>query len=150
PAIGNPAQMNAVSCAWTFCLSTGSSSADAAGGTVADADTFDAASQTWTSVAPDLGNLCAEFHACFWAGAVSCASPTSCMTLGGPDGSQWWNGTAWQSARAISAGRGSALQGTSCGGGHCLAVGFRAVAGMRRTLAELWNGSTWTIITTPR
>ena len=150
PARGNPAQLNAVSCTGSFCLATGSSSDDSAGGTVADADTFDATSQSWTSVPPDLGNLCAEFRACYWTAAISCASPTSCMTLGGPDGSQWWNGTGWASARTISAGRGSALQGLSCGGSNCLTVGFRTVAGKRRTLAELWNGSAWTIITTPR
>jgi hypothetical protein len=150
PARGNPAQLNAISCTGAFCLTTGSSSDDSAGGTVADADTWQAASQSWTSVPPDLGNLCAEFRACFWAGAVACAGPTACMTLGGPDGSQWWDGTAWQSAKAISAGGGSALAGISCGGSDCLAVGFRTVAGKRRTLAELWNGSAWTIITTPR
>lgn len=92
----------------------------------------------------------AEFHACYWASAIACAGPAACMTLGGPDGSQWWNGTAWASARAISAGRGSALQGLSCGGTGCLAVGFRTVAGKRRTLAERWNGSAWTIVGTPK
>jgi len=71
------------------------------------------------------------------------------MTLGAP-GSQFWNGTTWKSAQAISAGRGSALQDVSCGGSDCLAVGFRTVAGKRRTLAELWNGSTWTIVKTPK
>ena len=150
PAVGNPAQANAVSCTGPFCMATGSSSSDAASGTVADAYSFQAATRSWTGAPLDLGNLCVEFHTCYWTTAVSCASPAACMTLGGPDGSQWWNGTAWTSAPAISAGRGSALQGLSCDGTSCLAVGFRTVAGRRRTLAERWSGSAWTIIPTPR
>ncbi len=150
PAVGNPAQANAVSCAGPFCMATGSSSSDVAGGTVADAYSWQAATHSWTGAPLDLGNLCAEFHTCFWTSAISCASPANCLTLGGPSGSQWWDGSGWHSARAISAGRGSALRGVSCGGSRCLAVGFRTVAGKLRTLAELWNGLAWTIITTPR
>lgn len=148
PAIGNPAQANAVSCRGTFCMTAGVSSSDAARASVADADKYDAG--VWTGVSPDLGGICAEFGDCAWATVVACGNPASCITLGGPSGSQFWNGSAWQSAKAIPAGLGSGLLDVSCGGSDCLAAGFRTVAGKKRTLAELWNGSAWTIIKTPR
>jgi hypothetical protein len=31
----------------------------------------------------------------------------------------------------------------------CLAVGYRTIAGVRRTLAERWNGTAWKILATP-
>jgi hypothetical protein len=150
PANGNPAQVNAVSCVGTFCMAAGVASNDSAGASIAVGDKFDATSQVWTDVSPSLGGICAEFADCAWAAVIACGNSASCITLGGPSGSQFWNGSAWQSAKAMSAGRGSALQDVSCGGSDCLAVGFRTVAGKKRTLAELWNGSAWTIINTPK
>ncbi len=122
---------------------------DVNNGAVAVTDTWNATTKSWTGIPLDIGTLCHGFQTCGWPSAIACASATSCMTLGAP-GSQFWNGTTWKSAQAISAGRGSALQDVSCGGSDCLAVGFRTVAGKRRTLAELWNGSTWTIVKTPK
>jgi hypothetical protein len=149
PASGNPAAMNAVSCAGSFCMAGGGAFIDVDNGGVAIADTWDAATRSWTGVPIDLGTLCSGFQTCSWPSAIACASRTSCMTLG-PPGSQFWNGSSWKPARTISAGRGSELQGVSCGGADCLAVGFRTVAGKKRTLAELWNGSAWTILRTPK
>jgi hypothetical protein len=150
PANGNPAQLNAVGCAGAFCMSAGIASNDSAHASIAVADQWDASSQAWTDVSPNLGGICGEFRSCAWAGVIACSSSASCITLGGSSGSQFWNGSAWQSASAISAGAGSALQAVSCGGSDCLAVGFRTVAGKERTLTELWNGSAWTIINTPQ
>ena len=149
PANGNPAQLNTVSCAGTFCMSAGVASNDSARASIAVGDKFDATSQTWTDVSPSLGGICPEFQSCAWAGAVACASSTSCITLGGMRTSQFWNGSGWTSAKPVSAGKGSALQDVSCGGTNCVAVGLRTVAGKRRTLAELWNGSAWAIVKTP-
>jgi hypothetical protein len=150
PANGNPAQLNAVSCAGTFCMSAGVASNDSDRASIAVGDKFDATSQTWTDVSPDLGGICAEFGSCAWAGIVACGSSASCITIPGMRSSQFWNGSGWQSSKAVSAGRGSGLQDVSCGGITCLAVGFRKAHGLTRTLAELWNGSAWRIINTPK
>ncbi len=125
--------------------------APAARGGIAVAGAWNAKATTWTDVSPNLGTLCTgPLALCYWASAVACASKANCMSLGGPDGSQHWNGSTWQSAKAVSAGSGSELRDMSCGGNDCVAVGFRTVSGKRRTLAELWNGSAWSIITTPK
>jgi hypothetical protein len=151
PANGNPAQLNTVGCAGAFCMSAGVASNDTDGASIAVADKRDAATrQGWTDVSPSLGGICGEFQSCAWAGVIACGNSASCITLGGLSGNQFWNGSAWQPAQAISAGPGSELQDVSCGGNDCLAVGFRTVAGKKRTLAELWNGSAWTIINTPK
>ncbi len=150
PAAGNPAQLNPVSCAGTFCMAAGVASSDTARASIAVGDKFDATTQTWTDVSPNLGGICPEFQSCAWAGVVACGSSTSCITLGGMRSGQFWNGSGWQSAKAVSAGRGSGLQDASCGGSMCLAVGFQKSHGLLRTLAELWNGSAWAIVKTPR
>jgi hypothetical protein len=150
PANGNPAQLNTVSCAGTFCMAAGVASNDTAGASIAVGDKFDATSQAWTDVSPNLGGICPEFQSCAWAGIVACGRSTSCITIPGMRSSQFWNGTGWKSSKAVSAGKGSGLQDVSCGGGNCLAVGFQRAHGLTRTLAELWNGSAWTIVKTPK
>ena len=50
----------------------------------------------------------------------------------------------------MSAGHGSGLTALSCGGSDCLAVGYRTSSGRQRTLAEWWNGSSWSIIAAPK
>jgi hypothetical protein len=150
PAPGNPADMNTISCAGTFCMTAGVASNDNARASVAAGDTYDAISQTWADVSPNLGGICAEFGTCAWAGVIACGSATSCVTLPGMRPIQFWNGTIWQQEKAVSAGQGSALDDVSCGGIDCLAVGFRTSHGLKRTLAELWNGSAWRIVSTPK
>ena len=150
PANGNPAQLNTVSCAGTFCMSAGVASNDTARASIAVGDKFDATSQTWTDVSPSLGGICGEFQSCAWAGVLACGSSASCITLGGMRAGQFWNGTDWKAAKPVSAGKGSGLQDASCGGSNCLAVGFQKSHGLTRTLAELWNGSAWTIVKTPK
>lgn len=150
PAEGNPAQLNAVGCAGPFCMAAGVSSVDVANADVAGADKWDATGQTWTEVPMDLGGICPEFQGCAWARVIACGSSSSCITLGGLRPSQFWNGSSWQQEKAISAGQGSGLRDVSCGGSDCLAVGFRTSHGLRRTLAELWNGSAWKIVRTPK
>lgn len=150
PANGNPAQLNAVGCAGAWCNSAGVASNDSDRASIAIADQRDATSQAWTDVSPGLGGICGEFQSCAWAGVMACGSSTSCITLGGPAGSQFWNGSTWQSAKPVSAGGGSSLSDVSCGGSDCLAVGVRKMTGKQRTLAELWNGFSWTILVSPK
>jgi hypothetical protein len=92
---------------------------------------------------------------------VSCVSLSSCTAVGfltnraGAEATlaERWNGTSWAIQRtpnpadAIS----SQLDGVSCASTRsCTAVGsFTNRAGTEATLAERWNGSSWSIQRTP-
>lgn len=148
-AEGNPAAVNAVACAGKFCMAVGGSFSEVAGGDVATAGTWNAKTAAWQDVSPNLGDICKiGVNTCAWADVIACGSPTNCMTFGS-SGTLAWNGTSWRSAPPVSAGSGASLAGLSCGGAFCMAVGYRTVAGVHRTLAELWNGTMWQIIKTP-
>jgi hypothetical protein len=93
--------------------------------------------------------------------SVSCAAPSSCMavgvTAGGTPESGYFDGTTWtlqpmplppHPAQTIT------LAGVSCAGpGFCMAVGdysygvgaMPSPAARDQTLAERWNGSSWTV-----
>jgi hypothetical protein len=147
PNDGNPAALNAISCAGKFCMTVGGAFSEVQSGGIAVAGTWDARTQSWQDVSPSLGTLCSGFGYCFWAGVISCGSATNCMTFG--RGNLAWNGMAWVPAPSVSAGRGSSLGTVSCAVASCMAVGFRTIAGAVRPLAELWNGATWKILRTP-
>ena len=85
---------------------------------------------------------------CFRPGSLSCGSPVNCMEFS-RYANLAWNGTGLRPAPSVSAGRGSLLGAVSCGTSYCMAVGHKTVKGKIRPLAELWNGTTWTIIKTP-
>jgi hypothetical protein len=94
--------------------------------------------------------------------SVSCVAPGSCMavgdTAGGKPESGYWNGTSWTLApmpRPRHPAQNITVAAVSCSGpGFCLAVGDYSYGvgamlspGARdRTLAELWNGSSWRVI----
>ena len=96
--------------------------------------------------------------------SVSCRAARACTAVGyysnsrSPDTSltlaETWNGNAW-SVRATpnpaGASEGSSLQGVSCLTRQtCTAVGvYTDGSGHNRTLAEVWNGTTWKIQKTP-
>lgn len=149
PGDGNPAALNAVSCAGSFCMAVGGAFSEDAGGSVAVAGAWNAATQSWTDVSPSLGVICRGGDGeCSWTSAISCGSATNCLAFFDRDLA--WNGVTWGPAPTRSAGRGSDLLAASCGAQICLAVGYRTIAGVRRTLAELWNGTAWKILATPR
>jgi hypothetical protein len=100
--------------------------------------------------------------------AVSCPAASWCMSAGtftdtrGVQSplAERWNGTAWTTVPAVSAGGalGSALQGVSCTSPQaCLAVGYSVHYGSKaaplsfteRMFAERWNGTSWRAITPP-
>jgi hypothetical protein len=90
--------------------------------------------------------------------AVSCISASSCTAAGSNSGNpettliESWNGTAWSVVSSPDQGTGgSALSGVSCvSASSCTAVGnYAASAGVLQTLAESWNGSTWSIVSSP-
>lgn len=93
--------------------------------------------------------------------AVSCASPTVCIAVGSHDNgggfffplAEAWNGTTWSVQRppAPAGAQSTSLLGVSCvSASGCVAVGsYRSTAGVVKTLAEAWNGSSWSIQPTP-
>lgn len=91
--------------------------------------------------------------------AVSCPAAKTCVAVGqevkgGHDApfSEVWNGTHWQvkTAPEPSVQPDSELAGISCPSTKkCLAVGESFHSGNDKTLAEVWNGTKWTISKTP-
>jgi hypothetical protein len=97
--------------------------------------------------------------------AVSCASATACMAVGDHLSTvqqfvpfaEEWNGTSWSlrntpvSPTAIPFNAGTVLRGVSCTAPNaCTAVGsyVNRIGGLS-TLAERWNGTSWSIQPTP-
>jgi len=88
--------------------------------------------------------------------AVSCASARACNAVGfSPDGAilaEHWDGTSWTiSVTPSPPGRPTSfLNAVSCATATtCIAVGnFNSSAVNLETLAEIWNGTAWTIQTT--
>ena len=95
---------------------------------------------------------------------VSCTAAAACVAVGYSTSAvgtpttlvEKWNGTAWQivSSPNPSGASDSYLSGVSCTGATaCTAVGYAAVGGTSggtiATLAERWNGTTWSIEKSP-
>ena len=93
--------------------------------------------------------------------AVACASPGDCQAVGESTGgsggltslAEGWDGTAWsiETTPQPVGSTGTRLLGVSCvAGGTCTAVGgYGNPAGVGLTLAESWDGTAWSIETTP-
>ena len=92
---------------------------------------------------------------------VSCTAVKSCEAVGGVFGqghtttlAEVWNGTTWtiQPSPNPAISQGSELLSVSCASaGSCTAVGQYQYSflGLFNTLAEVWNGKTWTLRSTP-
>jgi hypothetical protein len=91
---------------------------------------------------------------------VSCTSATACTAVGDVSSggslltlAERWNGTAWtvQSSPSPAGAVSSYLTSVSCSSATaCTATGFyQDGSGSRLSLAETWNGSSWTIQSTP-
>jgi IPT/TIG domain len=92
---------------------------------------------------------------------VSCTSSTACIAVGSYTNSsgvevalaEIWNGSEWalQSAPDPTGATLTRLQGLSCTSSTaCTAVGlYHNSSGVEVTLAETWNGTTWSIQSTP-
>jgi hypothetical protein len=73
----------------------------------------------------------------------------------GPTLAEHWNGSSWTVQAAPSHDDG-VLNAVSCVQGICMAVGYDVAQpapgdlyGAQATLAELWNGSAWSVLSTP-
>jgi hypothetical protein len=86
-------------------------------------------------------------------GEISCVSASFCMAIGFGEEAQRWNGSEWTSVNAAKPPTSvqTELQRVSCvSTTFCIAVGNYEIAGGHdRTLAESWNGTAWTILSTP-
>jgi len=87
---------------------------------------------------------------------VSCTSPSSCTAVGGPFDvlAETWNGTNWAVTSALRpAGElYPSLSSVSCTSATaCIAVGQsnNGAGSVAVPLAEVWDGTTWTILHTP-
>jgi hypothetical protein len=92
--------------------------------------------------------------------AVSCTSSTTCTAVGSYENSsdvnvalaERWNGTEWtiQSTPLPTGASSAFLYGVSCVTTiACTAVGYYEKGGVDLTLAERWNGTEWTIQSSP-
>ena len=89
--------------------------------------------------------------------AVSCTGVSACVAVGGDLNAAFvdvtlvesWNGAHWSVVQSPNPGgpQGSSLNAVSCAtASRCVAVGRYANGnGVGRTLAESWNGSTWSV-----
>jgi hypothetical protein len=88
---------------------------------------------------------------------VSCDSATSCTAVGKKESetfAEHWDGTSWSiSTTPNPSGAGnSTLVKVSCtSASNCMAVGSYRKTGEnnRRTLTERWNGSSWSVVSSP-
>jgi hypothetical protein len=91
-----------------------------------------------------------------WCAADGCASATACTAVGGAalaTLAEVWDGTSWtiQPTANPNPMQGSGLEGVSCVlASACTAVGgYNAGNSTYLTLAEAWNGTGWTLQSTP-
>jgi hypothetical protein len=92
-------------------------------------------------------------------GGVSCIGPSFCVAVGssampGPQSTlaERWNGRAWAIVSSPNpSGAAAVFTGVSCTStSDCLAVGWSQVgSGPEAPLAEVWNGSAWSILNVP-
>jgi hypothetical protein len=78
--------------------------------------------------------------------AVSCRSASSCMAVGSGL-AEGWNGKSWSFVKiAKPSGSAADLTGVSCAkAGPCYAVGGNVRQNAESAVAELWNGSKWSV-----
>jgi hypothetical protein len=142
PRPGPYSQFASVSCpSARACVAVGSYNADGSP-PVPFAETWDGTRWTAQAVPDPAGS--GELL------GVSCASADACTAVGDGD-TDIWNGTSWRYVpAAVPAGSsGTTLSAVSCTAPDaCTATGTYTAA-TTLTLAERWNGATWTVQPTP-
>ncbi|MDQ1448378.1 MAG: hypothetical protein QOC79_1349, partial [Actinomycetota bacterium] len=110
-------------------------------------------STTWSIAAPPPSTSQSRL------GQVACPSITSCFAVGGYDDgvtnktlAERWNGTSWSIVTSPnpSGAADSFLNGVSCPSTtSCFAVGHSFDGATTKTLVERWNGTSWSIMSSP-
>ena len=105
---------------------------------------------TWTQEAmPTFTGGTAQLN------SVSCTSATECLAVGSMNGqalAESWDGSTWtvQTTPDPSGAESSSLAGISCSGtDSCDTVGSYSTSTGNFAFAESWDGTTWTLETTP-
>jgi hypothetical protein len=155
PGGGRESLLKAVSCTSASACTAVGDYTDSAGDLVTLAERWDG--NTWTvQTTPNPTGALDSF-----LNGVSCTSATSCTAVGSFITSartlvtlaETWNGTSWtiQATPTPTGAQNSSLSGVSCTSAtSCTAVGnYTNSGGTEVTLAETWNGTTWTAQTTP-
>ena len=145
-----------VSCATAGACMAGGYSTNSAGVSTALAESWNGTSWKIQPTAHPLGASDTFFN------GISCTSPTACTAVGfsintaGVDSSlaESWNGTTWkiQPSPNPPSSPSTELNGISCiSANACTAAGFsvNGQTGVAMTLAEVWNGISWSAATTP-
>ena len=141
-------QLSGVSCqSTTVCMAVGSVT-DATGSHVL-AESRDGSTWAIQSTPVPAGSTTSQLN------GVSCISASACIAVGSFTKAsttrtlaEAWNGTSWtiQSTPVPAGSTTSQLNGVSCtSASACIAVGSFTKASTTRTLAEAWNGTSWTI-----
>ena len=144
-----------VACAESTCIEVGHHT-DASGAKHAQATTWSSSSEDPPAnvAVPEPGGASSSEIS-----GVSCLSASSCVGVGSHvEGGTTktlalsWNGSAWSvvSSPNPSGAAASRLNGVSCvSSSVCLALGSYVSGGVKKTLALRWNGSAWSIVTSP-
>ncbi len=149
PAGAVSSELDRVSCpSARFCAAVGNYTTKPGAQGLPLFETWNGAS--WSSQSPGPGPI-----------DVSCTSATDCTGVGGNSGTsasaglaEHWNGTGWsiEPTPNLPAGTEGGLDSVSCTSPTaCTAVGASGNpdGGVVTTLAERWNGTSWTIQSTP-
>jgi hypothetical protein len=92
------------------------------------------------------GLTCTSASQCFAVGFYTNASNVNQTLI------LQWNGASWSIVPSPNVGSGQAnqLNAVTCSGANdCWAVGTAELGAFHQTLVERWNGSSWTIVTSP-
>lgn len=88
---------------------------------------------------------------------VSCAGTSFCVTVGPYESGEFhfdsvrssWNGSSWSSLSSFGY-ENDYLYGVSCtSSSFCVAVGSYGSLGFEETFAQHWNGTKWSLVSTP-
>ncbi len=145
---GGSANLSSVSCtSASFCMAAGSYSASSGGDTLAESWN----GSSWSIVASPnpTGSSYTSLS------GVSCTSASFCMATGtyytssgGGTLAESWNGTSWSIVASPNptSGNYTSLSGVSCtSASFCMATGGYSASSGGDTLAESWNGSSWSL-----
>jgi len=148
-------QLHSVSCTTTSCVAVGEArtSTAANAGTRTVAVRWNGSSWALQSTPNVAGATSSRLR------SVKCTSSTNCVAVGfSTTGSttrtliERWNGTSWSITASPnpSGASTSALHAVACPATtSCFAVGSTKTGSTQTTLIERWNGSAWSILTSP-
>jgi hypothetical protein len=146
-----------VSCTTSsFCMATGSTAKSTLTTNLAEVISGPYSEKWFTQPTPNPSGAKSSY-----TDRVSCTSPSACTAVGWYQSNsgayfalaERWNGTEWaiQETPEPKGTLNGLLDGVSCTSAtSCTAVGYyEASSGTTVTLAESWNGSAWSVQTTP-